>query len=421
MNITVWGINYSPEVTGIAPYNTALCEFLCRQGHTVRMVTSFPYYPAWRKLPDDSGWFFRKDNMDGVETHRCWHYVPRRPGTLKRILHEVSFAVSSLLRLWRLPRPDVFVVVSPPLLLGAAAWLLTRIKPAPVIFHVQDLQPDAALGLGMLKPGWFMGLLYRLEAFAYARATRVSAISRGMLSALTRKGVPVGKQIYFPNGVALPDTLPAPGRFRARNGLRADDFVAVYSGNLGVKQGLEVLVEAAAQLKHPRTHLVICGDGAMRVPLAARIQESILRNVRLLELQSEAHYLDMLRDADVTLITQQRGSGASFFPSKLLRSLALAKPVLTVADEQSELARALAEGRFGINVTPGNAQELAHALDALAAAPEMLREFGAAGRRFVEQFEQTRVFHDFETQLKALAPASGVNCGPAASACEEIA
>ncbi|NBV21206.1 MAG: colanic acid biosynthesis glycosyltransferase WcaI [Proteobacteria bacterium] len=407
MNITVWGINYAPELTGIAPYNTALCEHLQRQGHTVRMVTSFPYYPAWKKSVADSGRFCRTDEVNGVSVHRCWHYVPGRPGTLKRILHEASFVASSLIRLLRLPRPDVFVVVSPPLLLGAAAWLLTRVKPAPVVFHVQDMQPDAALGLGMLKPGLFMRMLYALEAFAYARSARVSAISGDMLKAMAAKGVPVAKLICFPNGVTLPETQPAAGAFRARHGLRADDFVAVYSGNLGVKQGLEILIEAAARVAHPRMQLVICGDGAMRPRLEERIREQKLCNVRLLPLQDEAHYLEMLVDADVTLVTQQAGSGAFFFPSKLLRSLALARPVLTVADESSELARALTEGGFGVNVPPGHADELARVLDELAVQPERLQGYGVAGRRFVAQFEQGKVLREFTAHLTVLGAAAG--------------
>lgn len=403
MNITVWGINYAPELTGIAPYNTALCEFLRQRGHTVRMVTSFAYYPAWQKAAADGGQLYRDDVVEGVPVHRCWHYVPARPGTLRRILHEGSFVASSLLRLLRLPRPDVFVVVSPPLLLGAAAWLLTRVKPAPVVFHVQDLQPDAALGLGMLKPGWFMRLLYALEAFAYARAARVSVISGGMLRALATKGVPAAKLISFPNGVTLPATLPARGAFRARHGLRTDDFVAVYSGNLGVKQGLEILTDAAALAPHPRLQLVICGDGAMRLRLEERIRTQRLTNVRLLPLQSEAHYLELLVDADLTLVTQQTGTGAFFFPSKLLRSLALARPVLTVADADSELARALLDGGFGVNVPPGSAAELARTLAAFAEEPERLAGYGAAGRRYVAPFEQAEVFQEFTRHLATLA------------------
>src|SRR5436190_11857885 len=153
MKINVWGINYAPELTGIAPYNAALCEHLARQGHDVRMVTSFAYYPAWTKAQEDRGRWFRTDEIRGVPVHRCWHYVPRKANALKRIIHEGTFVAASFLRQLVLPAPDAYVVISPPLLLGAAAWLLGKIKRRPFLFHVQDLQPDAAAGLGMLRDG----------------------------------------------------------------------------------------------------------------------------------------------------------------------------------------------------------------------------------------------------------------------------
>ena len=130
-------------------------------------------------------------------------------------------------------------MASPPLLLGAAAWALGKLRGAPYIFHVQDLQPDAAVGLGMLKPSRFTRLLYELEAFAYEKAARVSGISQGILRAFHDKNVPAGKQIYFPNGFCMPDpaTVPPPGRWRKKQGFASDDFLAVYGGNLGVKTG----------------------------------------------------------------------------------------------------------------------------------------------------------------------------------------
>src|SRR5882724_9445802 len=207
MKINVWGINYAPELTGIAPYNTALCEYLERHGHDTRMVTSFAYYPSWTKAPEDRWRWFRTDESRGVPVHRCWHYVPRKTSTLKRIVHEGSFVVTSFLRQLTLPTADAYVVVSPPLLLGAAAWLLGKIKRRPFVFHVQDLQPDAAAGLGMLKPGAFVRALYRLENFAYKKAARLSGITPGMIQAFREKGVPNSKLVLFPNGVVLPDLL----------------------------------------------------------------------------------------------------------------------------------------------------------------------------------------------------------------------
>ncbi|HMJ06531.1 MAG TPA: WcaI family glycosyltransferase [Chthoniobacterales bacterium] len=404
MRVFVWGINYAPEFTGIAPHNVALCEFLHGRGQDVRMVTTFPYYPTWRKRPEDAGRIYRTDLIHGVPVHRCWHFVPKKVSALKRIVHEASFIFFSALRVLSLPRADVYVLVSPPLLLGAAGWFIGAIKRAPFVFHVQDMQPDAAVGLGMLRAGWFTRALYALEAIAYRQAARVSGITRGMLVKFRGKGVPEAKLIYFPNAISLSASAAAPvrGRFRQRHGFSDDKFVAVYAGNLGVKQGLDVLLEAARLLRSERTQILICGDGAQREALTEQIRRCGLGNVRMLPLQEGDDYTALLADADVCFITQQSGSGNSFFPSKLLGLLAQAKPVITVADPESELAAAVVEGGFGLNIPPGRPQELAEALDALAEDAARLSAYGTAGRVYVQQFEKAQVFESFWKELEGL-------------------
>jgi len=405
MRVIVWSINYAPEVTGISPHNVALCEFLHRHGHDVEMLTTFAYYPAWRKRDEDKNQLYRTDLINGVPVHRCWHYVPERVSAWKRIIHEGTFILTSTLRGLFLRTPDVFVVVSPPLLLGMAAWCLTRLKRAPFVFHVQDLQPDAAVGLGMLRKGWFVQMLYWLERFAYQHATRVSGISDEIVDAFRRKGVPEEKLILFPNTVALSDSgeFPIRGEFRSKNGFAADDFLAVYAGNLGVKQGLDILIEAAALLReHLHIRIVLCGDGAERIALENTVAKRGLANISMLPLKLGREYHELLADADLSLITQQSGSGNSFFPSKLLVTLAHSSPVLTVADEESALARAVHKGGFGLNVLPGNARAVANAFTDLASRRDQLSSWGAAGRQYVKQFEQTPVMEKFVGQLAAI-------------------
>jgi len=310
---------------------------------------------------------------------------------VKRILHEASFVIVSFLRVLTLRRPDVFVIVSPPLLLGIAAWLASLLKGAPFVFHVQDLQPDAAIGLGMLPKGLLTRALYWMESFVYSKAARVSGISHGMLEMFRIKGIPERKLIYFPNGVKLPPKLPKRGGFRDRYNIPENTFLAIYSGNLGVKQGLDVLVNAATLLeassaaeegggraamptKDSSIKIVIAGEGARRAHLAASIARLKIENVLLLPLLSEPDYQEMLADADCTVITQQTGTGSFFFPSKLLAALAAGKPVVSVADETSELAKALAMGRFGVNVTPNDPAALAATIRSLAQAAERARD-----------------------------------------------
>ena len=405
MKILVWGINYAPEATGIAPCNVALCEHLRRAGHDVRMLTTFAYYPGWQKAPADAGQLYRTDRIRDVPVHRCWHYVPRRVSALRRIIHEGTFVLTSFLRALALPRFDVAVVVSPPLLLGAAATMLGRIKRAPFVFHVQDLQPDAAVGLGMLKKNAFTRLLYRLEAYAYRHAARVSGISQGMLRAFAAKGVPDSKRLLFPNGVAPPDLAPLPeaGRWRAKAGFSPDDFLAVYAGNLGVKQGLDILLNAAPLVREKRVRIVICGQGAAGEKLRAGIAQRQLPNLTLLPLQDDEAYREMMQDTDLCLITQQAGTGQYFFPSKLLSALAFARPVLGVADANSELSLAMEEGGFGVQVPPEQPWRLAEALDRCARLePGVLRRMGEDGRRYGERFAWARVLAGFEEELKKI-------------------
>lgn len=403
MRVVVWGINYAPEITGIAPHNVALCEFLQRYGHDVEMVTTFAYYPAWRKRPEDRHLLCRTDRINDVPVHRCWHFVPRRVFAWKRIVHEATFVVISTMRILLLRRPDVYVVVSPPLLLGAAGWVVATLKRAPFIFHVQDLQPDAAVGLGMLRTGLFTRALYWLEAFAYKHATRVSGISGEIIDAFRGKGVPDRKLILFPNAVVLPaDTdIPVRGKFRAKHHFAADDFLAVYAGNLGVKQGLDILLDAADLLgAGKKIRIVIAGDGAAREKLEKEIRDR--NNMSMLPLQYGTDYKELLVDADISLITQQGGSGNAFFPSKLLITLAYSCPVVTVADEESALARAVANGQCGKNILPGHAEQLANCLRKLSEDRQQLRHWGPNGRAYVEQFEQRRVLEKFLGELKSL-------------------
>jgi colanic acid biosynthesis glycosyl transferase WcaI len=405
MRIIVWGINYAPEVTGIAPHNVALCEFLHGQGVDVEMVTTFAYYPAWRKAPEDRHQLFRTDVINGIRVHRCWHFVPEHVSAWKRIIHEATFVLTSTIRVLSLRQADVYVIASPPLLLGMAATFVTALKRAPFVFHVQDLQPDAAVGLGMLRAGWFTRALYWLESVAYNQATRVGGISEEILDAFRRKGVPEEKLILFPNGVALPNDaeIPERGKFRGKHQFGSDDFLAVYAGNLGVKQGLDILLDAADKLRsEAKIRIVLCGDGAERAALAQEIADRALTNVLMLPLQFGTDYKELVVDADVSLITQQSGSGNAFFPSKLLVTLAYESPVVTVADEESALARAVANGDFGINVLPGQVDRLAQTFRELAQDRQRLSQWSVNGREYVKRFEQRKLLGDFFERLKSI-------------------
>jgi colanic acid biosynthesis glycosyl transferase WcaI len=122
----------------------------------------------------------------------------------------------------------------------------------------------------------------------------------------------------------------------------------------------------------------------------------------MLPLQFGTDYKELLVDADVSLITQQSGSGNAFFPSKLLVTLAYSSSVVTVADEESALARVVADGKFGKNIPPGKPDQLAKTFQELAQDRQLLRRWGENGRQYVRRFEQPCVLGNFVEQLKSL-------------------
>lgn len=420
MRVTVIGINYHPETTGIGPFNTGLCEYLT-QDHEVEMISTFSYYPLWKKEPGEEKLLSRTDNINEVSVHRGWHYVPAKATAIKRMVHELTFIGSSVLRALFSRTPDVYVVVAPPLLSGLAIGFIARLKGRPVLFHIQDLQPDAAVWLGMLTQPWLIKTLYWFEALTYRWMNVVSGITPAMVSVLLEKNLTRDKVKLLPNWIpiskdaVLPDRRTETGMQVRRNlGIDDDTFLAVYSGNLGSKQGLDVLLDAAQALKKSKVPagnvtLMICGDGAEKVRLVKEATELGLDNLKFTPLLPYDDYKAMLTAVDISLVTQVLGSGKAFFPSKVLSILAAGCPILAVCDEESPLHDSLAEAHAGVTAHPENPKAIVQQIMALAENRESLTEYSRSGFNWVKRFSPETVLANFEAILSSMNESDEIN------------
>jgi colanic acid biosynthesis glycosyl transferase WcaI len=202
MKISVLGINYWPDETGIAPFTTGKCEFLASCGHEVTAFTALPYYPTWKVPEHYRRRLFIREQRKGVSIVRSWLYVPKRLNSRKRIIHEASFVATAFLRSMGgggRNRPDLLIVVTPPLALGLAAFALSRIWKVPFVQHVADLQPDAAVDLGMLSSTGFTRLLYAIEGLSYRKAAVISTLTASMRDKIVGKGIAPEKVILAPD------------------------------------------------------------------------------------------------------------------------------------------------------------------------------------------------------------------------------
>ena len=179
MKILILGLNFSPELIGVGRYTGEMAAWLGKHGHDVRVITAPPYYPAWQIEEPYCAKRYRFEHQENLTVLRCPLWVPKTPTTLTRILHLLSFALSSApSAIWQgmTWRPDIVWTVEPTALAAPAAWVSARLGDSTACLHIQDLEVEAALGLRMLRKSWLIGLSAWLYGWLLRRFDHVLSL-----------------------------------------------------------------------------------------------------------------------------------------------------------------------------------------------------------------------------------------------------
>jgi colanic acid biosynthesis glycosyl transferase WcaI len=385
VRIIIYSLNYAPEIIGIGKYNSELANWLTERGHEVQVICAPPYYPSWKVKSGYSAWLYRQELRENTWIWRCPTWIPKVPSGFKRILHLLSFAIFSLPILvwcafkWR---PDVIFTLEPPFFCLPGTLLVSKLFRCNVWLHIQDFELDAGFNLGLvpnLKVLRYITL--KFERWLLRKVSMVSTISEEMLELLQEKGVRSKQRVLFPNWVNTQEITPLDhtSRFRSELGLRPEQTVCLYSGNLGKKQGLSILIDAARYLQHlPDIVFVIAGDGPMRPSLIKQAMD--LRSIQFLGLQAQERFNDLLNMADIHLLPQTGEASSLFFPSKLKAMFASGRPVITTVNSGTQLAQVVT-GR-GIVVPPDNAFQLSKAIQFLSQDIDLRTHLGREARHY---------------------------------------
>ena len=370
------GGNFSPELTGIGKYNGEMINYVAGLGYECTVVTTFPYYPQWKvqePYTKSSGWFKKETihppgkGAGTIQVYRCPHYIPVKPTGLRRALSDVSFCTSAFFKIVQLlfrPRFDFILVVAPPFQLGLLGIFYKMFKGGRLLYHIQDLQIDAARDFQLIRSTFIINLLLKVERFILKRADVVSSISAGMINKIKNKYP--REVVFFPNWVDTNLFYPIESRRNLKKefNFEESDTIILYSGAIGEKQGLETILDSAEKLRdNKRLKFVICGSGPYKAKLQEQKDKRDLQNVFFLPLQPFEKLNEFLNMADIHLVIQKANAADLVMPSKLTAILSVGGVAIITASEGSSLFDVVAAHDMGVLVEPENPTAFIKALN----------------------------------------------------------
>jgi glycosyltransferase involved in cell wall biosynthesis len=411
LRILVVSQYYPPEVGATQNRMGSFVDGLVARGHRVTVLCEQPNHPAgvfaagFGRRPVIS-----ERVADGLTIHRLWVAASPVKTTARRLAFYGTFAAAAGLWVSARARHDVVFATSPPLpgplIVGAAAaW-----RGMPFVLDVRDLWPAAAEALGELSNARIISALEQAERWLYRHSAAVTATTRPFcrhIDALAGRRV----SVHVPNGaldelleIRAPATRP-PGA----------PFTVAYAGNMGIAQGLGIVLGAADLLRETNVRFLVIGDGPLSADLRSQREERALHNVEIRPSVPVTEIGDILAGCDAILVPlRAHHLLEQFVPSKLYDAMALGRPVILAARGEAEAL--LSESGAGIAVAPEDAAELADAVVRLAGDPALAHRLGAAGRRAAKVHVRSHQIERLDAVLaqaaatgrRRMAAASGV-------------
>jgi colanic acid biosynthesis glycosyl transferase WcaI len=410
LDILVVSINYSPEPTGFAPHVAAFCEHMAAVGHRVTVFTGFPFAPNWARWPEYGGKFIQLEHRSGVRVVRHTHFIPSSARRMvQRILMEGTFCLTAMLSLVRFrPRADVVLYVGAQPSLAMFARLVAGLKGVPYGVMINDLAAGAAGDVGIVKSPFLQRCLHAFENASYRAAAGATVLGQGFKDVLVADGYPASRVqvVRSPVDVEIVQPRDTDVAFRQRHGFGPQDFIILFAGSMGLKQGMDNVIAAALRLKDecPEVKWLLVGEGETRAEVERLIVHYALADrVRLIPFQPVEQLSVMFSAGDVLLLNQLAAVKNTVVPSKLLTYMSAGRPVLAAVNAASQGAEILREADGGRIIPPENPTALAMAVKEMRMdAPERLR-MGRANRAYaLEHFDQRKILQKLEGFVRDL-------------------
>jgi glycosyltransferase involved in cell wall biosynthesis len=360
-----------------------LARFLAQRGHRVTVIASRVSYLTGAPVflsPRTRG----QPQGDGITILHAYTYNALHKSFVHRVVAFLSFMFSSFFTGLGVQNVDVVWGTSPPIFQGLTAWALARLKRARFLFEVRDLWPDFAVAVGVLKNPALIKLALWLERFLYRHADRMVVNSPAYVEHVRSRGA---RQVELvPNGAdpAMFDPFDNGVKFRQAHGL-LNQFVVLYAGAHGMSNDLDVVLEAARLLEtEADIRFVLLGDGKEKANLQARAAALGLKNVLFLPPVPKNEMGAALAGADACIaILKPIDAYKTTYPNKVFDYMAAGRPVVLAIE--GVIREVVEEADCGVFPRPGDAQDMANAIQFLEADRHHAAALGRNGRQYLEE------------------------------------
>ena len=396
--------SFPPQINSAAHLYYELSESLKKSGHNITIITEFPkkednIREIAQKYNDK---FFFKESLNGIDVFRLstLSFLSKVPGgkALRYLLSCLLFAMRGVFT----KKPDVILIYSPPLYMGLAGYIISKIKKTEFVFNLQDIHPKILIDMKFVRNPVIILILKKIEELIYRKAYAFIGYSKGNTNYLLNRGIAPEKVFMIPNWVDT-DAIKPNDRlndFRELNGLD-DRFIVSYAGTMGRAQGLNVILDAVEILKrYEEIVFLLVGEGNAKPLLEKVVYSKELKNVILLPLQPKEEYVKILIASDICLLPLNRDLPLPEVPGKLANLMASGRPIIATINLGGDAAKIINEAGCGFCIEPGSKHKLVDAILALYNNKDLRDRMGKNGRVYAkERFSRGNCVSQYEKVL----------------------
>lgn len=400
-NLNIMTNIFLPDEIGGGRLIGDLAQFLSDKKWDVNVYCPFSFYPEWKHKDNRHKKWFLSDKMSNFLVHWCRMYVPSSPSGLSRIFFELSLSFSMALRILFSKKVSVSIATSPLLSICAVQAFFCKLRRIPMIFFIQDFSIAAAKETGLIKNNLLLNFASWLEIRIMSLADIRITISREMLIKLN-KMIPDRKNILIPNWIhkSLEENINLIDKKNFQR-FHKVPFKFVYSGNIGEKQGLEHFISQITKVDGDWL-FEIRGGGSARQRVGELLSSLKDDRIKLEPLLNESDFAVNLCESTAVFITQKKGTGPTFHPSKLLPALATGTPVIAICESNTSLAREVIAGNFGMVIDPDNVEQLKSIISTWENDNKMLNSFSKNAINYSSFFNREKILGQFENYLNEI-------------------